>query len=84
MTMYNDFLHAKTRQLGRLRRKSGRALDMVNRTIDELQNANERIADTMAEIEDYREMLAAKQTELDGVMQKNSHIVSNFKALIDG
>lgn len=84
MTMYNDFLQAKTRQLGRLRKKSGKALDMVTRTIDGLQEANERIAATMVEIEDYREMLAAKQTELDGVMQKNSRIVENFKALIEG
>lgn len=84
MTAYTDFLQVKNRQLSRLRKKSGKALDMVTRTIDGLQAANDQIASTMAEIEDYREMLAAKQTELDGVMQKNSRIVANFKALIEG
>lgn len=84
MTMYNDFLQSKNRQIGRLRKKSSKAIDMVTRTIDGLQDANNQIAAAMAEIEDYRETLAAKQTELDGVMQKNSRIVANFQALIEG
>ncbi len=84
MTMYNDFLRAKTRQLDHLRKKSGKALDMVTRTIDGLQAANEQIDATMAEIDSYHEMLAAKQTELDCIRQRNSHIVQNFKALIEG
>ncbi len=84
MTMYNDFLQSKSRQIGRLRKKSSKALDMVTRTIDGLKDANDQIAAAMAEIEEYRETLAAKQAEMDGVMQKNSRIVANFQALIEG
>lgn len=79
-----DFLEQKNKKLELLAMQQNSALSMVNNTITMLQNNNEDIAATVADIQDYRARLEAKEHELTDVQAKNLRIIENFKRLIEG
>ena len=79
-----DFLEQKNKTLNLLAMQQNSALSMVNNTIIMLQNNNEEIAATMADIEEYKARLETKAQELSDIKGKNSRIIENFKRLIEG
>lgn len=79
-----DFLTQKNKELELLAMKQNSALSMVNNTITMLLNDNEDIAAKVADIQDYRAHLEAKEHELTDMQAKNLRIIENFKRLIEG
>lgn len=83
MNNKRDFLIKKSAELAQLQAASQSALDVVTTTIDGLRTANDRISAVVAEIQEYKAGLSAKENELVDVQNKNSRIIENFSRLIE-
>lgn len=78
-----DFIEQKTSRLYALQDESKDALDLVNRTITRLKNANQETLDTITEIDNYCASLQNVRDNLNKNYTHNATIISNFSKLID-
>lgn len=82
MKLNQNVVEKKQSKLARLTKKSCKALALVNKTIDGLASVNADIEQTVAEIDQYQQMLAETRTGLDAELHKNQQIMQNFKSLL--
>jgi len=78
-----DTIHGKQKRLIKLQKRSTSALNLVNSTIDKLDNIDTEIDFVVEDIENSIEKLTDTKTELVGQKVKNDKIIQKFKALIE-
>lgn len=79
-----DFIASKQEELIALNEESGRAIDLVTSTINNLMGVNEKIDKAIAEIADAKNRLDSTETELSDRRLHNAKIVANFQKILEG
>ena len=77
-----DIITQKQTKLRKLQKKSNSALNLVTSTINNLSIVNEKIDQTIYEIEEAKMQLNNTEAELQETKDKNSIIITKFKNLI--
>lgn len=77
-----DILREKQEAVSRLTRKSDAAVNLVTRTISDLETVNQEITDALKDIDDYISSLEKEKVEMSALHDTNSAIVSNFSKLL--
>lgn len=79
-----DFIVTKQEELIALNEESGRAIDLVTSTINNLMGVNEKIDKAIAEIAEAKNRLNSTETELSDRRLRNAKIVANFQKILEG
>lgn len=79
-----DFIASKQEELIALNEESGRAIDLVTSTINNLMGVNEKIDKAIAEISDAKKKLDNTENELSDRRLHNAKIVANFQKILEG
>ena len=82
VTVTRDILLEKQGEVERLARKANEAVDLVTRTISNLESINEQLDSGMAEIDAYTKELTATRANLSKQRNNNAVIISNFSKLL--
>ena len=77
-----DLLQEKEKRLTELTEESAYAVQMVQNTIDNLQEVNSDIQPTMDEIDTYVQQLNNTRNSLSTTHDKNEKIMPNFAKLL--
>ena len=77
-----DLLQEKEKRLTELTEESAYAVQMVQNTIDNLQEVNSDIQTTMDEIDTYMQRLNNTRNSLSTTHDKNEKIMQNFAKLL--
>lgn len=77
-----DVLQTKKQELAEITMEFDSAVSMVNNTVQNLCNLNDKISEKIKEIDDYQAELSQTRAGLDSTMERNSKVISNFKALL--
>lgn len=77
-----DLLQQKETKLAQLMRKSEFSIQTVRQTIDDLNQVNEEIDQTMSEISGYIERLQDTKDGLNATRGRNTKIMANFQKLL--
>ena len=80
--MKNNIIAQQQAKLRKLQKKSSSALNLVTSTINNLSIVNDRIDQTIYEIEETKAQLNDTKIKLKETRDMNSMIVANFKNLI--
>ena len=78
----HDILLEKQGEVERLSRQANEAVDLVNRTISNLEDINRQLDSGMAEIDAYVKELSATRANLYKQRNNNATIISNFSQLL--
>lgn len=79
-----DFIASKQEELIALNEESGRAIDLVTSTINNLMGVNEKIDKAITEIAEAKSRLNSTETELSDRRLRNAKIVANFQKILEG
>lgn len=79
-----DFIATKQEELIALNEESGRAIDLVTSTINNLMGVNEKIDKAITEIADAKNRLNSTETELSDRRMCNAKIIANFQKILEG
>lgn len=79
----NNALTRSNRKLTSLYKKSGKAVDVVSRTVDNLNSINEEITVTTGEIDEHIKQLNVTRTRMNETFKKNGKVIENFKRLLE-
>lgn len=79
-----DFIVTKQEELIALNEESGRAIDLVTSTINNLMGVNEKIDKAITEIAEAKNRLNSTETELSDRRLRNAKIVANFQKILEG
>ena len=74
-----DLLQEKQTEVARLARQASEAVDIVTRTMNELEGINQQIDNDLAEIDAYSKERAAMSQQ----RKNNTAIIANFAKLLD-
>ena len=83
MKKTKDMLVAKQAKLQKLTAKADNAINLVTRTINDLDNTNQEIDATVVEIDDYIAKLSTTRDSLARNRRYNNAIISNFSKLLE-
>lgn len=83
MIISKNIIEEKQKQLDMLKAESGRALDTVTSTINSLAAINEKINETISEINEAKAKLQSTENDLNQTKVHNSKIIDKFKVLIE-
>ena len=78
-----DLLQEKQTEVARLARQASEAVDIVTRTMNELEGINQQIDNDLAEIDTYSKELAATRAAMSQQRKNNTAIIANFAKLLD-
>ena len=78
-----DLLQEKQTEVARLARQASEAVDIVTRTMNELEGINQQIDNDLAEIDAYSKELAATRATMSQQRKNNTTILANFAKLLD-
>lgn len=78
----HDILLEKQGEAERLSRQANEAVDLVTRTISNLEDINRQLDSGMAEIDAYTKELSTTRAGLYDQRNKNATIISNFSKLL--
>ncbi len=78
----HDILLEKQGEVERLSRQANEAVDLVTRTISNLEDINRQLDSGMAEIDAYTKELSATRANLYKQRSNNAAIISNFSKLL--
>lgn len=78
-----DLLQEKQTEVARLTRQASEAVDIVTRTMNELEGINQQIDNDLAEIDTYSKELAATRAAMSQQRKNNTAIIANFAKLLD-
>lgn len=84
ITVEKDVLTQKQQELAAYTEQANTAVSLVTSTIDNLSRINDAISEKIQEIEAYQSELTRTRDGLTGARDKNSRIISNFRALLEG
>lgn len=79
----HDILMEKQNEVARLARQANEAVDLVTRTINDLEGINQQIDGALSEIDAYAQDLAATRAAMSKQRSNNTAIISNFAKLLD-
>lgn len=82
VTVTHDILLEKQGEVERLARQANEAVDLVTRTISNLESINKQLDSDMAEIDAYAKELTATRANLFKQRNNNAIIISNFSKLL--
>lgn len=78
-----DLLQEKQTEVARLARQASEAVDIVTRTMNELEGINQQIDNDLAEIDTYSKELATTRAAMFQQRKNNTAIIANFAKLLD-
>lgn len=78
-----DLLQEKQNEVARLARQANEAVDIVTRTMNELEGINQQIDSDLAEIDAYTKELAVTRAAMSKQRKNNTAIIANFAKLLD-
>ena len=78
-----DLLQEKQSEVSRLALQASDAVDIVARTMDELEDSNQQINNSLAEIDAYSKELAATRAAMFQQREINTAIIANFAKFLD-
>lgn len=78
-----DLLQEKQTEVARLARQASEAVDIVTRTMNELEGINQQIDSALDEIDAYSKELAATRASMSQQRKNNTAIIANFAKLLD-
>ena len=79
----HDILMEKQNEVARLALQANEAVDLVTRTINDLEGINQQIDGALSEIDAYAQELAATRAAMSKQRSNNTAIISNFAKLLD-
>lgn len=79
----HDILMEKQNEVARLARQANEAVDLVTRTINDLEGINQQIDSALSEIDAYAQDLATTRAAMSKQRSNNTAIISNFAKLLD-
>lgn len=79
----HDILMEKQNEVARFARQANEAVDLVTRTISDLEGINQQIDGALSEIDTYAKELAATRAAMSKQRSNNTAIISNFAKLLD-
>lgn len=79
-----DFIATKQEELIALNEESGRAIDLVTSTINNLMEVNKKIDKAITEISEAKNRLNSTEAELSERRSRNAKIVVNFQKILEG
>lgn len=79
----HDILMEKQNEVARLARQANEAVDLVTRTINDLEGINQQIDSALSEIDAYAQDLAMTRAAMSKQRSNNTAIISNFAKLLD-
>lgn len=72
----------KQNEVARLARQANEAVDLVTRTINDLEGINQQIDSALSEIDAYAQNLAATRAAMSKQRGNNTAIITNFTKLL--
>ena len=78
-----DVLAQKKNRLNAYVAQFDKAVSLITDTIDNLGVINRNINDTIQEIDEYQQELAATRTGLAEAKERNDKVIANFQALLN-
>ena len=78
----HDILMEKQNEVARLARQANEAVDLVTRTINDLEGINQQIDSALSEIDAYAQNLAATRAAMSKQRSSNTAIITNFSKLL--
>jgi len=78
-----DLLQEKQNEVARLSREANAAVELVTRTMDNLEDINQQIDNAISEIDSYTKELAATRAAMTKQRSANTAIIANFAKLLD-
>lgn len=78
----HDILTEKQNEVSRLARQANEAVDLVTRTINDLEGINQQIDSALSEIDAYAQNLAATRAAMSKQRSSNTAIIANFSKLL--
>ena len=79
----HDILMEEQNEVARLARQANEAVDLVTRTINDLEGINQQIDSALSEIDAYAQDLAMTRAAMSKQRSNNTAIISNFAKLLD-
>lgn len=79
----HDILMEKQNEVARLARQANEAVDLVTRTINDLEGINQQIDGALSEIDAYAQELSVTRAAMSKQRSNNTTIISNFAKLLD-
>lgn len=83
MMKTKDVIALKQQQLIKLNEESGRAIDLVTSTINNLESVNKKIDSQIEEINKLVETLSSTEDGLNQTRLNNTKIIEKFRNLIE-
>ena len=83
MMKTKDVITLKQQQLIKLNEESGRAIDLVTSTINNLESVNKKIDSQIEEINKLVENLSSTEDGLNQTRLNNTKIIEKFRNLIE-
>ena len=83
MMKTKDVIALKQQQLVKLNEESGRAIDLVTSTINNLESVNNKIDSQIEEINKLVETLSSTEDGLNQTRLNNTKIIEKFRNLIE-
>ena len=83
MMKTKDIITLKQQQLIKLNEESGRAIDLVTSTINNLESVNKKIDSQIEEINKLVETLSSTEDGLNQTRLNNTKIIEKFRNLIE-
>lgn len=83
MMKTKDVITLKQQQLIKLNEESGRAIDLVTSTINNLESVNKKIDSQIEEINKLVETLSSTENGLNQTRLNNTKIIEKFRNLIE-
>lgn len=77
-----DLLREKQKEIAKLVCQASKAVDIVTKTINELEGVNQQIDNGLAEIDAYSKELAATREAMFKQRKYNTTIINNFSKLL--
>lgn len=82
LSVSHDILMEKQNEVARLARQANEAVDLVTRTINDLEGINQQIDSALSEIDAYAQDLAATRAAMSKQRSSNTAIITNFSKLL--
>lgn len=82
-TVTTDLLKQKQAEVTRLGQQAQKAVDIVTRTMDELECVNKQIDTALDEIDAYIKDLSTTREAMSQQRKNNTTIIGNFAKLLD-
>lgn len=76
-------MQEKRNEIARLTRQADEAVDLVSRTINNLQDINQQIDSAISEIDAYSQGLAVARASMSQERDNNAAIIANFSKLLN-